>query len=108
MPDLTSLFLPPRRPEEEDRPDEREGTHGAAGAGAAAGGGTGPRPPLSRRALKQRYVDAAGEGMAGYAALMYAHEGGVAPFYAGVVTSALQSCTEKALYFFAYTFCKNG
>ena len=43
-----------------------------------------------------------------YASLMFQHEGGIAPFYSGVGTSAIQSATEKALYFFAYTFFKNG
>lgn len=46
--------------------------------------------------------------MTSYASLMYEREGGFAPFWAGVVTSACQSATEKALYFFAYTFLKNG
>ena len=46
--------------------------------------------------------------MTSYATLMYKYEGGIAPFYSGVVTSAVQSATEKALYFFAYTFLKNG
>jgi len=58
--------------------------------------------------LKQRYADAASTGMTSYAALMYENEGGIAPFYSGVLTSAIQSATEKALYFFAYTFYKNG
>jgi len=58
--------------------------------------------------LKQRYADAAFTGMTSYAALMYENEGGIAPFYSGVLTSAIQSATEKALYFFAYTFYKNG
>ena len=54
------------------------------------------------------YEEAASQGMKSYAKLMYDNEGGIAPFYAGVVTSAVQSATEKALYFFAYTFYKNG
>ena len=58
--------------------------------------------------LKQRYIDAASNGMTSYAQLMYENEGGIAPFYSGVLTSAIQSATEKALYFFAYTFYKNG
>lgn len=58
--------------------------------------------------LKQRYIDAASTGMTSYAQLMYENEGGIAPFYSGVLTSAIQSATEKALYFFAYTFYKNG
>ena len=51
---------------------------------------------------------AASEGMTNYAELMYKYEGGISPFYSGVVTSAVQSATEKALYFFSYTFLKNG
>jgi len=58
--------------------------------------------------LKQRYTTAASQGMTSYAKLMYEQEGGMAPFYSGVLTSAIQSATEKALYFFAYTFYKNG
>ena len=61
-----------------------------------------------KAATKARYSAAAGEGMRSYASLVYANEDGVAPFYSGVVTSAVQSATEKALYFFAYTFLKNG
>jgi len=61
-----------------------------------------------RLALQREYATAAEEGMTSYASLMYEREGGVAPFYGGVVTSAVQSATEKALYFFAYTFFKNG
>jgi len=49
----------------------------------------------------------ASPGMVQYARQMY-EEGGVAPFYAGIETSAIQSATEKALYFFAYTGLKNG
>lgn len=63
---------------------------------------------LARKQLKQRYCKAAGEGMTSYATLMYQNEGGIPPFYSGVSTSAIQSATEKALYFFAYTFFKNG
>ena len=62
----------------------------------------------SKQQLKNEYSNAAQEGMTSYATLMYHHEGGIAPFYSGVVTSAVQSATEKALYFFAYTFFKNG
>ena len=54
------------------------------------------------------YEEAASQGMKSYAKLMYENEGGIAPFYSGVITSAVQSATEKALYFFAYTFYKNG
>ena len=56
----------------------------------------------------KEYQEAASEGMSSYATLMYKYEGGISPFYSGVVTSAVQSATEKALYFFAYTFLKNG
>lgn len=45
--------------------------------------------------------------MIGYSRKMYA-EGGVSAFYTGIGTSAIQSATEKALYFFAYTALKNG
>ncbi|KAL7553057.1 hypothetical protein ACHAWF_016298 [Thalassiosira exigua] len=62
----------------------------------------------ARAQLKARYAAAASEGMGSYAKLMWEREGGIAPFYSGVVTSAVQSATEKALYFFAYTFLKNG
>jgi hypothetical protein len=58
--------------------------------------------------LRRRYAHAASRGMAPYATLMYENEGGISPFYSGVLTSAIQSATEKALYFFAYTFYKNG
>jgi hypothetical protein len=47
------------------------------------------------------------QGMVAYAKQMYA-EGGIPAFYAGIETSAIQSATEKALYFFAYTGLKNG
>lgn len=63
---------------------------------------------IAKKELKQRYVDAAGDGMISYASLMFQNEGGITPFYMGVGTSAIQSATEKALYFFAYTFFKNG
>lgn len=42
----------------------------------------------------------------GYAMELYEKQG-IAPFYAGIETSAFQSATEKALYFFAYTAFKN-
>ena len=61
-----------------------------------------------KQTLKHQYSLAASEGMSSYASLMYQYEGGITPFYAGVGTSAVQSATEKALYFFAYTFFKNG
>lgn len=41
-----------------------------------------------------------------YAKDLYQKQG-IAPFYAGIETSAFQSATEKALYFFAYTAFKN-
>mmetsp|Transcript_2211 Transcript_2211/g.4296 ORF Transcript_2211/g.4296 Transcript_2211/m.4296 type:complete len:156 (+) Transcript_2211:259-726(+) len=66
------------------------------------------RNQLALARIKREYATAASEGMTSYATLMYDREGGVAPFYGGVVTSAVQSATEKALYFFAYTFLKNG
>ena len=47
------------------------------------------------------------QGMVAYAQQMYA-EGGISCFYAGIETSAIQSATEKALYFFAYTGFKNA
>ena len=50
---------------------------------------------------------AAQQGMIAYARQMYA-EGGLSCFYAGIETSAIQSATEKALYFFAYTGFKNA
>ena len=50
---------------------------------------------------------AAQQGMVAYAKQMYA-EGGISCFYAGIETSAIQSATEKALYFFAYTGFKNA
>ena len=46
-------------------------------------------------------------GMIAYSRNMYA-EGGLGAFYSGIGTSAIQSATEKSLYFFAYTFLKNG
>jgi len=61
-----------------------------------------------KQTLKEAYQHAASEGMTSYAKLMFENEGGITPFYSGVVTSAIQSATEKALYFFAYTFLKNG
>lgn len=42
----------------------------------------------------------------GYAIDLYQKQG-IAPFYAGIETSAFQSAAEKALYFFAYTAFKN-
>jgi hypothetical protein len=62
----------------------------------------------SSSSKQEQYALAASKGMTSYATLMYTKEGGIAPFYAGVATSAIQSATEKALYFFAYTFYKNG
>ena len=54
------------------------------------------------------YLPIMTQGMISYASLMFQNEGGITPFYMGVGTSAIQSATEKALYFFAYTFFKNG
>ena len=90
--------------EETDADDDDE--HGGSAGGSSGGGSSGE--VVSKQQLKNEYSNAAQEGMASYAALMYRHEGGIAPFYSGVVTSAVQSATEKALYFFAYTFFKNG
>lgn len=62
-----------------------------------------------RNKRRIQYSAAAYRGMAPYATLMYRNEGGMGAFYgSGVATSAVQSMTEKALYFFAYTFLKNG
>ena len=47
------------------------------------------------------------KSMVKYASDMYAEEG-IAPFYAGIETSAFQSAAEKALYFFSYTAFKNA
>jgi len=51
-------------------------------------------------------TDATGKSMITYAKDMYKAEG-ITPFYSGIGTSAFQSATEKALYFFAYTALKN-
>eukprot|EP00804_Cyclotella_cryptica_P021224 CCRYP_001518-RA/>CCRYP_001518-RA protein AED:0.19 eAED:0.19 QI:649/1/1/1/1/1/6/238/350 len=91
--------LPNSQDGEDDNANSEEGT---------ANGNANNSTQLSRKQMKQRYCDAAGEGMLSYATLMYQNEGGVTPFYSGVTTSAIQSATEKALYFFAYTFFKNG
>jgi hypothetical protein len=90
-------------PQEETTDDDDE-----HGGGSSAGGSGGSAEIVSKQQLKNEYSNAAQEGMTSYATLMYHHEGGIAPFYSGVVTSAVQSATEKALYFFAYTFFKNG
>ena len=90
-------------PQEETADDDEHG--GGSSAGGSGGGGA---EIVSKQQLKNEYSNAAQEGMTSYATLMYHHEGGIAPFYSGVVTSAVQSATEKALYFFAYTFFKNG
>ena len=86
--------------------DEHGGGSSAGSSGSSGSGGT--EIMMSKQQLKNEYSNAAQEGMTSYATLMYTHEGGIAPFYSGVVTSAVQSATEKALYFFAYTFFKNG
>jgi adenine nucleotide transporter 17 len=67
-----------------------------------------PSSSSNKEVMKRKYAIAASRGMKSYATLMYENEGGIAPFYSGVLTSAIQSATEKALYFFAYTFYKNG
>mmetsp|Transcript_40009 Transcript_40009/g.86281 ORF Transcript_40009/g.86281 Transcript_40009/m.86281 type:complete len:390 (+) Transcript_40009:406-1575(+) len=100
--------------EEEVLPNEQEGattiiTTTANSNSTTNSTTTNFSPAEERRlALQREYATAAEEGMTSYASLMYEREGGVAPFYGGVVTSAVQSATEKALYFFAYTFFKNG
>jgi hypothetical protein len=48
-----------------------------------------------------------GETMVEYAKRLY-KEKGTGVFWEGVETSAIQSATEKALYFFAYTLLKNA
>lgn len=94
---------------EEVLPNEQEGEGGNASNVDSTESATNSSPAKERQlALKRKYATAASEGMGSYATLMYENEGGVSPFYAGVVTSAVQSATEKALYFFAYTFFKNG
>lgn len=97
-------------PQEEttDDDDDDDEHGGGSSAGGSSGGGGGAEIIVSKQQLKNEYFNAAQEGMTSYATLMYTHEGGIAPFYSGVVTSAVQSATEKALYFFAYTFFKNG
>jgi hypothetical protein len=90
-------------PQEETAADDDE--HQPNSSGSSSGGSA---EIVSKQQLKNEYSNAAQEGMTSYATLMYRHEGGIAPFYSGVVTSAVQSATEKALYFFAYTFFKNG
>jgi hypothetical protein len=39
--------------------------------------------------LKRRYAHAASQGMTSYTTLMYENEGGIAPFYSGVLTRAI-------------------
>ena len=97
-------------PQEETDADDDDDEHGggSSAGGSSGGGGSGAEITVSKQQLKNEYSNAAQEGMTSYATLMYTHEGGIAPFYSGVVTSAVQSATEKALYFFAYTFFKNG
>lgn len=75
---------------------------------SSSGSGNNTNKNSNILSLKEQYAIAASEGMTSYATLMYKNEGGISPFYAGVATSAIQSATEKALYFFAYTFYKNG
>jgi adenine nucleotide transporter 17 len=93
---------------QEETDDDEHGTHNGGGGSNSGSGAGGGGAGGSKQQLKTKYSNAAQEGMTSYAALMYQHEGGIAPFYSGVVTSAVQSATEKALYFFAYTFFKNG
>ena len=92
-------------PQEETAADDDD-EHQPNSSGSSSSGGS--AEIVSKQQLKNEYSNAAQEGMTSYATLMYHHEGGIAPFYSGVVTSAVQSATEKALYFFAYTFFKNG
>ena len=82
---------------EKDLPNEQEPNDG-----------DGEEEEETKHTKQLTYEEAASQGMKSYAKLMYDNEGGIAPFYSGVVTSAVQSATEKALYFFAYTFYKNG
>ena len=90
-------------PQEETAADDEHQPNSSGGSNSGSGAEI-----VSKQQLKNEYSNAAQEGMTSYATLMYHHEGGIAPFYSGVVTSAVQSATEKALYFFAYTFFKNG
>lgn len=101
----------PQEETDDDDDDEHNGggansTTSSGGAGSSSRGGN--TEIVTKQQLKKMYSNAAQEGMSSYATLMYHHEGGITPFYSGVVTSAVQSATEKALYFFAYTFFKNG
>ena len=124
---------PPPRGKTKDDEDDEEGEEGG-GEDSSSEEDVVPPPPHDRRRsqkektsdandanhndekkkkkaeeeLKHKYAHAASRGMASYATLMYENEGGISPFYSGVLTSAIQSATEKALYFFAYTFYKNG
>jgi hypothetical protein len=50
------------------------------------GGGGDEAAEKEKQTLKHQYSLAATEGMASYASLMYQHEGGIPPFYAGVGT----------------------
>lgn len=59
------------------------------------------------REEEEEEEDAPPLGMIPYARKMYS-EGGIGAFYSGIETSAIQSAMEKSLYFFAYTFLKNG
>ena len=95
-------------PQEETTADDDDDEHGGGGSNSGNNSGGSAEIIVSKQQLKNEYSNAAQEGMTSYATLMYHHEGGIAPFYSGVVTSAVQSATEKALYFFAYTFFKNG
>jgi len=61
---------------------------------------------ISLEVIEQSNQDKKSMTMVQYAKDMYAKDG-ITPFYAGIETSAFQSATEKALYFFAYTSLKN-
>jgi hypothetical protein len=89
--------------EEEESSSEEDVIHGYGQEGYVHNSSS-----SSSNNMKEQYAIAASKGMTSYATLMYNNEGGISPFYSGVTTSAIQSATEKALYFFAYTFYKNG
>lgn len=62
---------------------------------------------ISSKGDKNTTTNEKSKSMITYAQDMYKEEG-ITPFYAGIGTSAFQSATEKALYFFAYTALKNA
>ena len=94
--------------EEEEEEEESSSEEDVHGYGQEEHVRNSSRSSSGSSSKQEQYALAASEGMTSYATLMYMNEGGIAPFYAGVATSAIQSATEKALYFFAYTFYKNG